>query len=89
MRKSKQILSAMLCLALVLCACGKAEPEIPTATAAPTPTPAAVVTPAVTEPIVEETPEPETIYVASTEELFAAIGSDRTIVVQPGEYDWL
>ena len=86
MRKSKQILSAMLCLALVLCACGKAEPEIPTATA--TPTPAAVVTPAVTEPIVEETPEPETIYVASTEELFAAIGSDRTIVVQPGEYDW-
>ena len=90
MVNSKQICLAALCLALLLAlsACGRPAQPTPAATFAPSPSPAAVVTPTETEPPTEETSRPDTIYVSRMEEFFAAIGSDRTVIVQPGAYGW-
>ena len=94
--KSKKMRILALCLALLisLSACGKPPQDSPppAVSAAPGETPVVSVeaTPESTESPPDEPDMPwlDYIYVSSLEELFAAIGSDRTIIVNPGDYSW-
>ena len=96
--KSKKMRILALCLALALlaslCACGKPPQDSPPPAVSAAPSEAPVVsaeaTPERTESPTDEPDMPwlDYIYVSSLEELFAAIGSDRTIIVNPGDYSW-